>query len=219
MTQEGAKFDKNEGWKGHLFFSEQLCHRAKGVLRGWWYHFNKKLVGPWLLKCCCFFKTWGYPLRSKACSVEQKLYGPASITQAFVSVRKLPAEPKTVNHCVWTRPANKDNLSALSSFPLSLAFFFSLLRSNIYSSSRSTHRGSCARLCHTSVSLQSRAGAGWHRHSPLFQVHMGTPIQLAANQQTLHAVLRRLSPAFSLHLNKKDSFLIGFLVDDQQHFI
>lgn len=153
-----------------------------------------------MLKCCCFFKTWGYPLGSKACSVEQKLYGPASITQAFVSVRKLPAEPKTVNHCVWTRPANKDNLSALSSFSLSLASFFSC--SNIYSSSRSTHRGSCARPCHTSVSLQSRARAGWHWHSPLFQVQMGTPIRLACNTDSLTSKRYMLSfGGYHLHFH------------------
>lgn len=43
----------------------------------------------------------------------------ASIHRHSVSVRKLPAEPKTVNHCVWTTRANKDNLSALGGAPLS----------------------------------------------------------------------------------------------------
>ena len=32
--------------------------------------------------------------------LQQWLYGPASITQAFVSVRKHPAEPKTEPLCV-----------------------------------------------------------------------------------------------------------------------
>lgn len=53
--------------------------------------------------------------------------------------------------------------------PFSLAFC-----SNIHSSSRSTDRGSCALPCHTSLSLLSRCGAGWHWHSPLSQVQAGT---------------------------------------------
>ncbi len=85
------------------------------------------LERPWKnanIKCCCFFKTLGSPLGSEACSVLTAVaiqYSLASITQAFVSVRRHPADQR-LNHCVSTRPANKDDLSALSSIPL-LSFF------------------------------------------------------------------------------------------------
>lgn len=46
-------------------------------------------------------RRWGPPLGVEpAVYSQQWLYGSASITQAFVSVRKHPAEPKTEPLCV-----------------------------------------------------------------------------------------------------------------------
>lgn len=53
------------------------------------------------LNAAVSLRHWDLPLGVKpAVCLQQWLYGPASITQAFVSVRKHPAEPKTEPLCV-----------------------------------------------------------------------------------------------------------------------
>lgn len=53
------------------------------------------------LSAAVSLRHWDLPLGVKpAVYLQQWLYGPASITQAFVSVRKHPAEPKTEPLCV-----------------------------------------------------------------------------------------------------------------------
>lgn len=83
------------------------------------------------------------PVRA-AWSLQQQLHGLASITQAL-SVSENTQPNQRVDHCVGTRPANKDNLSAPVGSPLLLA-----------AAAVTENRGHG----HISLPLPSRGGAG-----------------------------------------------------------
>lgn len=122
------------------------------------------------IKCCCFFKTLGSPLGSKACSVLTAV----AIWSCLHHTGVCQCEKASSWTKDWTTVC-RQGLLTKTTFQHSAVFPFSLaFSSNIHSSSRSTDRGSCALACHTSLSLRSRGGAGWHWHSPLSQVQAGT---------------------------------------------
>lgn len=136
------------------------------------------------IKWWCFFKTPGSPSGSKACSAHTAVAIQSCLHHTGVcQCEKAPSWTKD-----WTTVCRQGLLtkttfqhSAVS--PFSLAF-----RSNIYSSSRSTNRGSSALACCTSLSLLSRGGGGWHWHSPLSQVLAGTTqMPNSASQYTRHS--------------------------------
>lgn len=73
--------------------------------------------------CCCFFKTLGFPPweQSLQCTYSSG-YTVLPPSHRRLSVWESSQLNQRLNHCVWTRPANKDNLSALSSLPLLASF-------------------------------------------------------------------------------------------------
>lgn len=198
-------FQGKRGLDGH-FLSGQLCHHARGV---YWWRWCCPFKWAWcmlvstvsldrkpILNAAVSLRRWDLPLGVKpAVYLQQWLYGPASITQAFCQCEKASSWTKD-----WTTVCRQGLLtkttfqhSAVS--PFSLAFC-----SNIHSSSRSTDRGSCALACHTSLSLPSRGGAGWHWHSPLSQVQAGTThMPNSARWYTRHSAHKGTSSTLSNH--------------------
>lgn len=89
-----------------------------------------------------------------------------------LSVSENTQPTQRVDHCVGTRPANKDNLSALLGSSLLLA------------AAAVTENGVHG---HISLPLLSRGGAGWHCRSPLSQVWTGAAhIPSSARHGTTH---------------------------------
>lgn len=91
-----------------------------------------------------------------------------------LSVSENTQPNQRVDHCVGTRPANKDDLSALAGSSL-LLVAAAVTENRVHG--------------HISLPLLSRGAAGWHCRSPLSQVQTGTAhIPGSARYGTTHTV-------------------------------
>lgn len=134
--------------------------------------FHSRTDRKQIITCCCFFKTLGSPLGSRACSVLTAV----AIWCCLHHTGVCQCEKASSWTKDWTTVCRQGLLTKTTFQSSAVSPFSRAFCSNIHSSSRSTDRGSCAAgLPYIfPLSLLSRGGAGWHWHSPLSQVQAGT---------------------------------------------